>query len=144
MAVALAAALAGCGGGDDSDLADATNRTCEQVTAAVETLRTALVREPGDDEATAVKAAIDRYAATVREAAEQLAEATPRKQDQAFQAQAVAQLNDHAKQLRAAAGGRDGTARAAAIDRLTAGGAAGVLIPPAVLDGAPACQGAAR
>lgn len=137
MAVAAATVIAGCGGGDDdSGFADVANQTCEEVTAAAKTLSTDLVRGPGDDEASAVKAAIERYAASVEAAAKQLQDATPRKADRAFQQQAVAYLQTQAKDLRAAAGGgRDQAAKAAST---------APLVPPAVLDGAPACGSAAR
>ncbi len=137
MAVAAATAIAGCGGGDDDrGFADVANRACEEVTAAAKTLSTDLVRGPGDDEASAVKAAIDRYAASVDAAAKQLQDAEPRKADRAFQQEAVTYLRAQAKDLRAAADGDRGRAKAAA--------AKAPLIPPAVLDGAPACGSAAR
>lgn len=136
VAVAAATAIAGCGGDEDSGFADVANQTCEEVTAAAKTLSTDLVRGPGDDEASAVKAAIDRYATTVETAAKQLKDATPRKADRAFQQQAVTYLQAQAKDLRAAAdGNREQAAKAAAT---------APLVPPAVLDGAPACGSAAR
>lgn len=136
VAAVAATAIVGCGGDDDSGFADVANRSCEEVSAAAKTLSTDLVRGPGDDEASAVKAAIDRYATTVEAAAKQLKDATPRKADRAFQQQAVAYLQAQAKDLRAAAdGNRDQAAQAAAN---------APLVPPAVLDGAPACGSAAR
>lgn len=138
MAVAAATVVAGCGGGgdDDSGFADVTNRTCEEITAAAKTLSTDLVRGPGDDEAAAIKAAIDRYAATVEAAADRLKQAKPRKADRAFQQQAVTYLQAQAKDLRSAADGKRRRAAKAA--------ASAPLVPPAVLDGAPACGSAAR
>jgi chemotaxis response regulator CheB len=146
-AVVLATVIAGCGGGEESDLADATNRTCESVTAAAETLRTDLVRGPGDDEASAVKAAIERYVRTVSTAADGLQEAKPTKAEREFQRQAVTRLRAHADDLRAAATGSSdgGESRADALKRLVASeDAASPMVPPAVIDGAPACGGAAR
>lgn len=138
MAVAAATVVAGCGGGgdDDSGFADVTNRACEEVTAAAKTLSTDLVRGPGKDEKAAIRAAIDRYATTVEAAAKQLQDAKPRKADRAFQQQAVTYLQAQAKDLRAAADGKRSQAAKAA--------AAAPLVPPAVLDGAPACGSAAR
>lgn len=134
VVAAAATAIVGCGGDDDGGFADAANRSCEEVSAAAKTLSTDLVRGPGDDEATAVKAAIDRYATTVEAAAKQLKDATPRKADRAFQQQAVAYLEAQAKDLRAAADG----------DRAAKAAAKAPLVPPAVLDGAPACGSATR
>lgn len=134
MAVAAATAIAGCGGDDDSGFSEAANRTCEQVTAAAKALSTDLVRGPGKDEAAAVKAAIDRYATAVKAAADRLEEAKPRKADRAFQQQAVKYLQEQAASVRAAADG----------DRAAKAAAKPPLIPPAVLDGAPACASAAR
>lgn len=136
MAVAAATVVVGCGGGDDdSGFADVTNQACEAVTAAAKTLSTDLVRGPGDDEATAVKGAIDRYATTVEAAAKQLRDAKPRKADRAFQQQAVRYLQAQAKDLRAAADGKRNR---------TGTDVTAPLVPPAVLDGAPACGSAAR
>lgn len=139
MAVAAATVVAGCGGGgdDDSGFADVTNQACEEITAAAKTLSTDLVRGPGDDEASAVKTAIDRYATTVEAAADRLKQAKPPKADRVFQQQAVSYLQAQAKDLRAAADGkRRGQAAQAA--------ASAPLVPPALLDGAPACGSAAR
>lgn len=138
LAVAAATVVSGCGGGgdDDSGFAEVTNRACEEVTAAAKTLSTDLVRGPGDDEASAVKAAIDRYATTVEAAAKQLKDAKPRKADRAFQQQAVSYLQAQAQDLRAAADGKRKRAAKAV--------AAAPLVPPALLDGAPACGSAAR
>lgn len=135
MAVAAATAIAGCGGDDGSGFADAANRTCEEVTAAAKTLSTDLVRGPGDDEAAAVEAAIDRYATTVRAAADRLQEAKPSKAERSFQQQAVKYLQEQARNARGASDGESDAAAAAA---------KAPLIPPAVLDGAPACESAAR
>lgn len=137
MCVAVATVVAGCGGGDDDNgFVDTANRACEAVTAAAETLSTDLVRGPGDDEATAIKAAIDRYAATVEGAAAELRQAKPAKPDRVFQQQAVEYLQAQAASLRAAAdGNRKAAAKAAA---------SAPLVPPAVLDGAPACGSTAR
>lgn len=136
VAVVAATAIAGCGGDEDSGFADVANQSCEQVTAAAKTLRTDLVRGPGDDEASAVNGAIDRYATSVETAAERLKAATPRKAERAFQQQAVAYLEAQAKDLRAAA---DGDRK-----RIANAATAAPLVPPAVLDGAPACGSAAR
>lgn len=136
VAVTAATAIVGCGGDEDSGFAEVANRSCQEVSAAAKTLSTDLVRGPGDDEASAVKAAIDRYATTVEATAKQLKDATPRKADRTFQQQAVAYLEAQAKDLRsAAAGNRTRAAKDAA---------PAPLVPPAVLDGAPACGSAAR
>ncbi|MFA4930002.1 MAG: hypothetical protein WC558_15910 [Patulibacter sp.] len=148
VAVALATVIVGCGGSDDSDLAEATNRTCENVTAAAKTLSTELVRGPGDDEAAAVKTAIERYVGTVSAAADEMQAAHPTKAERTFQQQAVARLRAHAADLRAAVAGSSdgGTSRADALKRLEASESAAVpMVPPVVLDGAPACaEDAAR
>lgn len=145
MAVALATAIVGCGGDDGDGFADATNRTCEDVSAAAKTLSTDLVRGPGDSESAAVKAAVERYATTVAQAAEQLQAASSTKGQRAFQQAAVRYLRTHADDLRAVAEGEGGS-RADAIERLTATeGSPAPMVPPAVLDGAPACaEGSAR
>lgn len=146
-AVVLTTVIVGCGGSDGSDLAEATNRTCEDVAAAAQTLSTELVRGPGDDEAAAVKAAIERYAGMVSAAADELQAAKPTKAERAFQRQAVTRLRAHADDLRAAATGSSdgGESRADALKQLVASeGAASPMVPPVVLDGAPACGGAAR
>ncbi|MBF6621572.1 MAG: hypothetical protein ITG02_15250 [Patulibacter sp.] len=147
-AVVLTTVIVGCGGSEESDLADATNRTCEAVTAAAKTLTTELVRGPGDDEAAAVKTAIERYVGTVSASADQLQAAKPTKAERTFQQQAVTRLRAHADELRAAVTGSQdgGVSRADALKRLAASeSAATPMVPPGVLDGAPACaEGSAR
>lgn len=147
VALATVAAVAGCGGGtDDPGFAEATDRTCREVTTAVATLQQDLVRGTGADEGAALKAVIDRYTGTVTTAADRLAKTAAPKADREFQRQAVSRLRKHATDLRAAAAAsRSGGMTEAEATRLAAAGTLAMpLIPPAVLDKAPSCQVAAR
>lgn len=142
-----ALALAGCGGGGDpSQFAKATDRTCREVATAVTTLRQDLVRRSGSSEASALRGAIDGYAGRVDRAAQGLSQADPPSDERDFRDGAVSQLRKHAKLMRDAAAraarGQVPTSLAAELQRT--GPAAMPKIPKGVLDDAPACRAAVR
>ncbi|WP_320671262.1 hypothetical protein [Patulibacter defluvii] len=144
---ALALAVAGCGGGGDpSQFARATDRTCRDVAAAVTTLRQDLVRRSGRSETTALRGAIDGYAGRVERAAEGLSKADPPEDERGFRDGAVKQLREHAKLMREAAAGaaKDRVPTTLAEQLQRTGPAAMPKIPQAVLDDAPACRAAVR
>lgn len=142
----VAAAAAGCGGGDPSAFAGATDRTCREVAAAVTTLREGLVRREGQSETRALTTAIERYARAVDASAGRLAGANPPKDERAFRDDAVEALRAHAGAMRRASEqGRKGRVSAELARQLgRTGPAAMPEIPASVLEGAPACRAAVR
>ncbi|WP_210491948.1 hypothetical protein [Patulibacter sp. SYSU D01012] len=144
--LAVATSATGCGGGDPSAFASATDRTCREVAAAVTGLREGLVRRDGQSETGALASAVDRYAAAVDAAAARLGQADPPKDERAFRDDAVRQLRDHAATMRRATReARRGRVPAALARQLgRTGPAAMPEIPGSVLDGAPACRAAVR
>jgi len=143
---AAATALAGCGGGDPTAFAGATDRTCRDVASAVTTLRQELVRREGSSVERALRSAIDAYAGRIERAASALAAADPPGDQRDFRDDAVGGLREHAKLMReaarAASRGSVPTTLAAQLQR--SGPAALPEIPDEVLEHAPACRAALR
>lgn len=138
--------VAGCGDGDPTAFASATQSTCVAVGKAATTLQAELVRRDGPSAGRAMEAAVDAYADRVGAAADGLARVRPPKTDQRFGRSAVAALRAHVATMREAA-------KAAARGRITTTltrelrtGAAARLpeVPEAVLADAPACRTATR
>ncbi|MGX6450199.1 hypothetical protein ACVU7I_19335, partial [Patulibacter sp. S7RM1-6] len=98
----VTASAAGCGGGDPSAFAGATDRTCREVAAAVTTLREGLIRRDGQSESRALATAISRYASAVDAAAGRLGATDPPKDEREFRDDAVRRLRDHAGAMRRA------------------------------------------
>lgn len=146
LAVVAALALPGCGGGDDgvpSAFGATADRTCRDMTRAVDGLREGLLRTPATSEREGLALALTRYAARIGRGADALAAADPPRADLAFRDAAVRGLRDHATTMRRAAAQtrRDRVARGLR-DELRGGSLP--RVPPAVLADAPSCRPAAR
>lgn len=144
--LACVLAIAGCGDGDPTAFASATQRTCLEVGKASSALQDDLVRRDGASAGRAMADAVDAYVVRVRAAADRLAAVRPPAADAPFEHGTVSALRSHVEAMeRAASAARRGTLSPTLAAELRTGGAAHVPdVPEAVLADAPACRTAAR
>lgn len=144
--LACVAVLAGCGDGDPTAFASATQRTCVAVSQASSALQDDLVRHDGPSAGRAMATAVDAYVGRVRAATDRLAAVRPPAADASFEQGAVAGLRAHVAAMeRAAAAARRGRLSDALASELRAGAAARLPeVPETVLTDAPACRAATR
>jgi hypothetical protein len=137
---------AGCGDGDPTAFASATQRTCVEVGRASSALQADLVRRGGTSAGRAMAASVDAYVARVGAATDRLAAVRPPKVDAAFGRGAVAALRSHVAAMeRAASAARRGRLSGTLAKELRSGAATRLPeVPEAVLADAPACRTAAR
>ncbi|WP_022928143.1 hypothetical protein [Patulibacter americanus] len=144
--LACVLALGGCGEGDPTAFASATQRTCLEVGKASSALQDDLVRRDGPSAGRAMADAVDAYVVRVKAATDRLAAVRPPAADAPFEHGTVAALRAHVATMeRAASAARRGTLSGPLAAELRTGAATHVPeVPEAVLADAPACRTAAR